>query len=50
MLMATRNYQRFPGNNRFYCWGRLVSANQIGILVFVATVVVVMACLYLAFE
>ena len=50
LLMATRNYQRFKGNNRFYCGGRLMSARQAGILIFCMVAIIVMACLFFPFE
>jgi len=50
LIMAERKWKRFPGNNRFYCNGLLMSANQIGILVFVAIVIIVTGALYFAFE
>ena len=49
-LMARRNYQAFPGTNRFYCCGRCISANQIGIMVFCVIAMVVVSAHYLAFE
>ena len=49
-IMPQRKWEHFQGNNRFYCGGRLMSASQISILVFVAVLIVIMAALYLAFE
>lgn len=48
--MTRRNYQLFQGNNRFYCCGRCVSANQIGIMVFCIIVMVIVSALYFAFD
>lgn len=50
LLMGQRNYQRFKGNNRFYCGGRLMSARQVGILIFCAVAIIVMALLFFPFE
>lgn len=49
-VMPDRKWKRFPGNNVFYCNGMLMTANQIGILVFVTVAIVVEAALYFAFE
>lgn len=49
-IMPQRKWEHFQGNNRFYCGGRLMSANQISILVFVAVLIIIMAGLYLAFD
>ncbi len=49
-IMPVRKWERYPGNNRFYCNGLLMSANQIGILVFIVVVICVVAVLYFAFE
>lgn len=48
--MAKRRWNDFQGNNRFFCDGRLITARQFGILVFVVIVILVIAVLYLAFE
>jgi hypothetical protein len=50
LIMTRRNYQLFQGNNRFYCCGSCISANQIGIMVFCVIVMVVVSALYFAFE
>jgi len=50
LIMPQRKWQRFPGSNRFYCNGLLMSANQIGILIFVAVVIVITAILFFTFE
>ena len=49
-IMPQRKYKRFPGTNQFYLNGMLMSANQIGILVFVIVVILVVSALYFAFE
>lgn len=48
--MAERNWRQFPGNNRFYCNGLLMSANQISILIFVAVAIIVVSILFFAFD
>lgn len=50
LIMARRNYQVFPGNNRFYCCGNCISANQIGIMIFCVIAMLVVSILYFAFE
>ncbi len=49
-IMTVRKYERFRGNNRFFCCGYLISARQIGIMVFVAILLVIVFALFLAFE
>lgn len=50
LLMAQRNYQRFKGNNRFYCGGRLMSARQAGVLFFCMIAIIVMCALFFPFD
>ena len=50
LLMAQRNYQRFKGNNKFYCGGRLMSARQAGILFFCMISIIVISLLFFPFE
>ena len=50
MSMAERRWKKWPGNNTFYCNGRLLSAKQVGVLVFVLVLVFVDAALFFAFE
>lgn len=49
-IMPLRKYQRFPGNNKFWCCGALMSSRQVGILIFCAITIVVVSALYFAFE
>ncbi|XP_064405168.1 palmitoyltransferase ZDHHC9-like isoform X1 [Halichondria panicea] len=49
-IMTVRKYERFRGNNRFFCCGYLISARQIGIMVFVAILLVIVFALFLAFD
>ena len=50
MSMAERRWKKWPGNNTFYCNGRLLSAKQVGVLVFVLVLIFVDAALFFAFE
>ena len=45
-----KNWERFPGNNRFCCDGRAMSARQCHILAFLFVLFGVVACLFFAFE
>lgn len=49
-IMAVRKYKTFRGNNRFCCHGYLISAQNIGIMVFVAILLVLVSGLFFAFE
>ena len=49
-IMPLRKYEKFPGNNQFWCCGALMSSKQIGILVFCAIIIIVVSALYFAFE
>lgn len=45
-----RNWQVFPGRNRFYCDGRCMTAKSAGIFYFTITLIVGTMALFFAFE
>ena len=45
-----RNWQQFPGRNRFYCDGRVMMAKQISVFYFTVTLLVVTVTLFCVFE
>ena len=48
--MSQRKWKHFPGSNRFYCNGLLMSASQMGVLLFLIILLIVMAILFFSFE
>ncbi|XP_011403659.1 PREDICTED: probable palmitoyltransferase ZDHHC14 isoform X1 [Amphimedon queenslandica] len=48
--MTQRKWRVFPGNNRFYCNGLLMSSTQVAVFLFVIVAVIVTACLFFAFD
>jgi palmitoyltransferase ZDHHC9/14/18 len=48
--MPKRKWQVFPGNNRFYCNGHLMSSHQMAVLAFLVTLISVIALLFFAFD
>ncbi|CAI8045349.1 Palmitoyltransferase ZDHHC9 [Geodia barretti] len=50
LIMPLRKYQKFPGNNRFWCCGALMSSRQVSILIFCAIIIVVVSALFFAFD
>jgi palmitoyltransferase ZDHHC9/14/18 len=50
LIMPERKYKRFPGNNRFWCCGALMSAREVSILIFCAITILVLSALYFAFD
>ena len=50
MADSVRKWERFEGNNQFCCDGRLMTAKQFFILVFLVILFGVLAILFFAFE
>lgn len=50
MADRVRKWERFEGNNQFCCDGRLMTAKQFFILVFLIVLFGVLAILFFAFE
>ena len=48
--MVERRWKKWPGNNTFYCNGRLLTAKQVGVLVFLLVLIAVDAVLFFSFE
>lgn len=50
MADRVRKWERFEGNNQFCCDGRLMTAKQFFILIFLVVLFFVLAILFFAFE
>lgn len=45
-----RKYQVFPGNNKFFCGGRIMMAQQTGVFFFTVCLIVGTCTLFFVFE
>ena len=49
-IMSNRNWEVFPGRNKFYCDGRIIMTRNNGVFYFTVVLIVITSGLFFAFE
>lgn len=49
-IMSKRNWEVFPGRNKFYCNGRFIMTRNNGVFYFTVVLIVITSGLFFTFE